>query len=944
MIIVILKLLLVSLIPISVSIGMRAIDRYSSFRNLKYWTKQIILGVTFGIVSILGSELGVLTDDGAIINLRDAAPLCAGMIFGGPAGIIAGVIGGVERFLAVYWGAGTFTRYACAISTALSGVFAFFLRKLVFDGHHCRWYYGAVAGIFVEDFHMLMIFLTHMQNISSAYATVKACTIPMILINSFAVTIGMIGAAIVSREKLFDKTRPIKIADRIQIGLSITIISTFITVFAFTYAVFRNLANYSTKTLLQTNLTDVKTAVETETNEKLLEITRSITLNVQSAYDNHEDINQTINQEKERNNVLQINIVNPLNEIVYSTEPSNVGFDMTTGSQSNEFTGLNYGMSEYVQKFRVTSFDNVTEMKCAGVHMNRGGYVQVGCNFQQLNNIVNNHLKDTVTARHIGESGFFVVYDHAGNPISTPEESEAFQQVDTSKILSDDIQAFKSDEYNIKIYYFAEYIEGYYVLAALSTEEADKSIYVSLYATSFTEVLLFVILYVMIYTFIKLRVVKRVRNINNSLHLISAGDLNIKVNERESYEFNTLSDDINSTVDKLKEYIDESERRIDSELAFAKQIQHSSIPSTFPAFGGQMNFDIYASMDTAKQVGGDFYDFYYVNPTTLAIVIADVSGKGIPAAMFMMRTKTIIKGLLENKLEIDKAMNQVNAQLCEGNEAQMFVTAWVGLIDVETGHMEYVNAGHNPPLIRTGNGDFKYLKNKSGFLLAGFELTKYKKYELQLQPGDQIYLYTDGVTEAYNTNDELYGEDRLLSIVNDSKSLDAKGMCQAIRKDVETFSNGAVQSDDITMLSFIYFGDRNIKTLKVKALVENVETVTDFVDDILEQNDCPIRIIYQINTVIDEEFSNISFYAYPKDNIGDVWVSVEITKDRIMILTFEDQGVPFNPFAKEDPDIHASLEERDIGGLGVFISKQVMDDYGYENQNGRNIITFKKRF
>ena len=257
-------------------------------------------------------------------------------------------------------------------------------------------------------------------------------------------------------------------------------------------------------------------------------------------------------------------------------------------------------------------------------------------------------------------------------------------------------------------------------------------------------------------------------------------------------------------------------------------------------------------MDTAKQVGGDFYDFYFVDSSTLALVIADVSGKGVPAAMFMMQAKTIIKNLLENKLEVDKAITQANVQLCEGNDAQMFVTAWVGLVDIETGKLVYVNAGHNPPLIKHGDNDYEYLKNKSGFLLAGFEFSKYKKFEYQLQPGDKLLLYTDGVTEATNVEEKLYSENRLINFCNNHTNLDAKGLCLKIKEDIQSFTEGAEQSDDITMLSFTFFGSRNIKSIKLQATIENIDNITNFINEMLENNDCPMKIIYQIDTVVDE--------------------------------------------------------------------------------------------
>jgi sigma-B regulation protein RsbU (phosphoserine phosphatase) len=211
-------------------------------------------------------------------------------------------------------------------------------------------------------------------------------------------------------------------------------------------------------------------------------------------------------------------------------------------------------------------------------------------------------------------------------------------------------------------------------------------------------------------------------------------------------------------------------------------------------------------MDTAKEVGGDFYDFYFVNEDTLAFLIADVSGKGIPAAMFMMNAKAVLKSYAESGLDVNKVFTLGNEKLCEGNDAGMFVTAWMGFLNTKTGEVTFANAGHNPPLVRHADGSFEYLKARAGFVLAGMEGVKYRKNELQLAPGDVIYLYTDGVTEATNINDELYGEDRLLALLNANKEASMEELCKLVKEDVFAFAGEAPQFDDITMLALKYCG------------------------------------------------------------------------------------------------------------------------------------------
>jgi sigma-B regulation protein RsbU (phosphoserine phosphatase) len=211
-------------------------------------------------------------------------------------------------------------------------------------------------------------------------------------------------------------------------------------------------------------------------------------------------------------------------------------------------------------------------------------------------------------------------------------------------------------------------------------------------------------------------------------------------------------------------------------------------------------------MRAAKEVGGDFYDFYLLDEEHLGFIMADVSGKGIPAAMFMMTAKSIIKGYAERGLEVHEILEKVNEELCEGNEAEMFVTAWMGILDLTTGELSFVNAGHNPPLLYRKDGEFEYLRTKANLALAFMDGVQYKKHVVQLQPGDVLYLYTDGVTEATNASVELYGEDRLKNALNLDKNETVENRCKRIIEDIDAFVGDAEQFDDITMLSMHYLG------------------------------------------------------------------------------------------------------------------------------------------
>jgi serine phosphatase RsbU (regulator of sigma subunit) len=323
------------------------------------------------------------------------------------------------------------------------------------------------------------------------------------------------------------------------------------------------------------------------------------------------------------------------------------------------------------------------------------------------------------------------------------------------------------------------------------------------------EVLIFIALTILIYLLIKKQIVISVNRINHSLSEITNGNLDVTMDVRNNLEFDSLSNDINATVDTLKRYIKDAEERIDAELAFAKAIQHSALPSVFPPYPNRKEFEIFATMHTAKEVGGDFYDFYFVDEDNLAFLIADVSGKGIPAAMFMMTSKTIIKSYAESGMSVEEVFTVANEKLCEGNETGMFVTVWMGILNTKTGKVLFANAGHNPPLVKHADGTYEYLKSRAGFVLAGMEGIRYRKNELQLQPGDAIYLYTDGVTEATDLNTELYGEERLYTVLEKYKDVTPEELCDEVKKDVDAFAGEAPQFDDITMLALKYHGEED---------------------------------------------------------------------------------------------------------------------------------------
>lgn len=270
-----------------------------------------------------------------------------------------------------------------------------------------------------------------------------------------------------------------------------------------------------------------------------------------------------------------------------------------------------------------------------------------------------------------------------------------------------------------------------------------------------------------------------------------------------AHDFNRMMGDIENYVMNIRTVTAEKER-IGAELNIATQIQANMLPCIFPAFPERNEFDIYATMDPAKEVGGDFYDFFMVDDRHLAIVMADVSGKGVPAALFMVIGKTLIKDHTTSGKDLGEVFTEVNELLCESNSEGLFITAFEGVIDLVSGAFRYVNAGHEIPYICKKDGRFEPYKIRAGFVLAGMEGMKYKCGELELEPGDKIFQYTDGVTEATNANNELYGMDRLTEILGENSALAPTELLPVIKNDIDGFVGEAPQFDDITMLCLEY--------------------------------------------------------------------------------------------------------------------------------------------
>ncbi|WP_297212036.1 ATP-binding SpoIIE family protein phosphatase [uncultured Flavonifractor sp.] len=420
-----------------------------------------------------------------------------------------------------------------------------------------------------------------------------------------------------------------------------------------------------------------------------------------------------------------------------------------------------------------------------------------------------------------------------------------------------------------------------------------------------------------------------------------------RLNIRTGDELEKLSSSICQMEREINSYITDLTRvtaereRIGAELDVARNIQASMLPCIFPPFPQREEFSIFAAMDPAKEVGGDFYDFFLVDDDHLALVMADVSGKGVPAAMFMVIAKTLLKNAAQTGMSPKAVLEKVNDQLCENNDAEMFVTVWLGILEISTGRLICANAGHEYPAIRRAGGEFELFRDRHGFVLAGMEHARYREYELDLSGGDMLFVYTDGVAEATDSQEQLYGTDRMLAALNRCRNVGCEELLRDVRADIDAFVGEAPQFDDITMLALELkdLGRGRMSKINLRPELECIGQATAFFEETLAGHGAPARVIAQVNVVVDEIFSNIARYS----GATSVTLGCE-TEEGFVRLRFSDNGRPYDPTQKPDPDTTLPLEERGEGGMGVFLVKQITDAITYHYSDGFNVLTLEKRW
>lgn len=692
--IMIVKMCIATMLYILLTAGLWHFTR-SKLVNAGYY---FFIGIIYGVCSIISNHVSIDYGD-MLLNVRDIGPLVSGVIFHPAAGIIAGLIGGIERYICgTYWGIGSYTRIACSISTCLAGFLAAVLKDKVFKNRLPSPLYMLFIGIVMEVFHMYVVLITHRNDMEMAFYVVKICAIPMILFTG----VGCMGCACAT---LFQEKTPKEIfripprrstplAARFQLWLFIVMSTMLIITFSFSYSV-------QTRSAVQ----GAKKALHFAINEA------------------EKDLDDIEGRRHLRGETLDSPRAGESSSMLHAESPS-----------GNFYLFL----------------------------LDEDYVIQNG--------------------KYMGDTLF---------SLGPTKEQMTAESAYFEGLLMGDPTFFGKEEMD----------DGRTMLATMPLPALYYNRDMSAYETAFADVLLFTVIYVLLSILSQKIVVDNLKRVNTSLDRITDGHLDEVVNVESSLEFASLSSDINHTVDALKSYIEDAKKRIEEELMFARTVQSSSLPRVY-TFPNRSELDLFASMNPAKEVGGDFYDFFFIDHHHILFVIADVSGKGIPASLFMMRGKTAIRSLAQSGNSPSEIFSKANLSLCEGNDADMFITSWIGILDLTTGMMQCANAGHEYPMLMRKGESFRLFKDKHTLALGVLDMTVFKEYTLQMNPGDKLFVYTDGIVEAINHSEDQFGNERLLNALNAGRNLPMNEMLPFVRQQMDLFVNGADQFDDVTMLGF----------------------------------------------------------------------------------------------------------------------------------------------
>ena len=406
-----------------------------------------------------------------------------------------------------------------------------------------------------------------------------------------------------------------------------------------------------------------------------------------------------------------------------------------------------------------------------------------------------------------------------------------------------------------------------------------------------------------------------------------------------------LSDHITVALERgrlIEAYIEKE--RLEEGLKLAHDIQMSMLPKTFPPFPERRELDIFAAITPAKKVGGDFYDFFFLDEDRLCFAIGDVSGKGVPAALFMAVVKTLFKAIAGRVQNPSDILSTVNQEICRDNDSQMFTTLFCGILDTRTGEIKYSNGGHNPPyhLSRAG---VQQVPKTGGRVLGLLEETSYGWGRLALGSSETIFLYTDGVTEAMDPAGQLFSERRVESILTQTKFASAREQIEHLTSQITLFAAGAEQSDDITALAIRYLGPAGNKNEELRFTLKNrlaeIARLGERLGEFAAVHQLAPSVLYDLNLALEEAVTNIISHGYSDHREHEILVRIRVESGEV-IAEVKDDAPAFNPLTAPDADVTTPLDERTAGGLGIHLMRKLMDEIEYQRLEDGNLLIMKK--
>jgi len=439
-------------------------------------------------------------------------------------------------------------------------------------------------------------------------------------------------------------------------------------------------------------------------------------------------------------------------------------------------------------------------------------------------------------------------------------------------------------------------------------------------------------------------------NVTAMTKRIAGGDFTQRIEIPAKNEIGTLAASFNEMTRRLNESIEHlkettaAKERIESELQIAHEIQMSMVPKIFPPFPDRPEFDIFATLVPAREVGGDLYDFFFIDDDHLCFAVGDVSGKGVPASLFMAVTKTLFRATAGNGSTPGEILARLNTEICRDNESCMFVTFFCAILNIRTGQVDYGNGGHNLPYYLHRDG-VSPLENVGGKALGLVEQTPYASGRMVLCPGEALLLYTDGVTEAMDSRERLYSDQRLAEFLASNRGSSPRQIVGDLVSDVRSFAGAAPQSDDITALALRYFGSTEKMTEHVEIKLSNKLSELDRFNQALtefgRQHGLTDKVMHDLNLALEEILTNIISYGYTDNREHEIKVSLSAQRGEVR-AEVEDDGQPFNPLEAPEPDTTKPLAERTIGGLGIHLVRKLMDGLEYQSHEGKNLLVMKK--